>query len=233
MQQGIAKGDVLQRIAGVSFIVGAVLLAVFNAVLPRAGDPANFEKVIQKIVDARGGFWEADHLLLAVGVWALMIGVVGVYRSIDTGAGAVWARLGFYGVVVGTTLWTVVFALEGLGMPQAVELWEKASGADKASLFQAAHSISLVNLGLFSMVIIVYWLALLFLGIGMVLSTVYPKWLAWSITILGMATVGAVGIPQAFAGASQLVTNALFPIFSGLSTLWALGLGIWVARKAW
>lgn len=233
MQQGIVKGDVLQRIGGVSFIAGAILLAVFNAVLPRADDPANLGKVIQEIVDARGGLWEVSHLLLAVGIWALMIGVVGVYRSIDTGAGAVWARLGFYGVIVGTALWTVLFALEGLGLPQVVELWEKASGADKPSLFQAASSISLLNMGLFSMVIIVYWLALLFLGIGMVLSAVYPRWLGWSIIILGVATVAAVGIPQAFAGASQIVTNVLFVVFSGLSTLWALAIGIWVARKAW
>ena len=37
--QGIAKGDVLQRIAGIAFIVGGIATLVANALLPRAADP--------------------------------------------------------------------------------------------------------------------------------------------------------------------------------------------------
>ncbi|MBI2872046.1 MAG: hypothetical protein HYY00_02515 [Chloroflexi bacterium] len=233
MQQGIVKGDVLQRLAGLSFIAGAILLIVFNAIFPRASDPADVGQLVQKIADTRGGFWEVDHLLLAVGIWAFMIGATGVYRSISTGGAAVWARLGFYGVIVGTTLFTVLFALEGFGLPQVVELWEKAAGADKAALFQVASSLAWMNAGLFSMTIIVYWLALLFLGVGMALSTVYPKWLGWGIIVLAAAIIIVVGLPQAFAGPSQLVTNTLFPILSILATVWGLALGVWTIRKAW
>lgn len=232
MQQGIAKGDVLSRIAGISFIVGAALLLVFNALLPRVSDPTNTQAVLQNIAANRGGFWELDHLLLAAGIWGLMIGVVGVYRSISTGAAAVWARLGFYGVIVGTTLWSVLFALEGLGLATVVGKWAAASGADKATLFLVASSIGQLTEGMFSMTIIAYWMALTFVGIGMALSTVYPKWLGWTLIVLSVAIVAAVGVPQALTGMSRTL-QLLFIALSILTTLWALVIGIWITRKAW
>ncbi|MFQ5814743.1 MAG: hypothetical protein ACE5I2_16315 [Anaerolineae bacterium] len=232
MQQQIAKGDVLQRLAGVSFIVGAIVTGVFNILHPRISDPTDMQAFIQGVADNNGGFWEVDHLLLAVGVWALMIGIVGVYRSISTGGAAAWARLGFYGAVVGTTLWTALFALMGLGLSEVVEQWEKAAGADKATLFLVASSLARFEGGLSSMSVIVYWLAFVFLGIGMVLSTVYPKWVGWPIIILGVLTVAAVGIPVALAGISQTL-EILFVILSMLTLVWALVLGVWITRKAW
>ncbi len=232
MQQGIAKGDVLSRIAGISFIVGAVLLLVFNILLPRADDPSNVQAVILNVASNRGGFWELAHLLLAAGIWGLMIGLAGVYRSISTGGAAVWARLGFYGVIVGTTLWSVTFALDGLGLAAVMGEWTKASGSDKATLFLVASSLSRINVGLFSMTIITFWMALAFVGVGMALSTVYPKWLGWALIVLGVATVAAVGVPQALTGASQTL-QLLFVALSILTTLWALVIGIYITRKAW
>lgn len=229
--QGIAKGDVLQRLAGVSFIAGAIMLVVFNVLHPRIDDPEDMERLIQQVADNLGGFWEVDHLLLAVGIWAFMIGVVGVYRSISTGGAAPWARLGFYGVIVGTTLWSVLFALDGLGLPMVVEEWEKATGPNKVTLLLIATSMSQLNTGLFSITIMIYWLALTFLGIGMVLSTVYPKWLGWAIIALGAATV-VEGIISALAGISQALQIS-FVILSLLSTVWALVLGVFISRKAW
>lgn len=229
-QTGIVKGDFLSKMAGISFIVGAVLLIVFNLLYPRVSDPTDLQAYIQKVADTRGGFWEIDHLLLAAGIWALMIGVAGIYRSITTGSAAVWARLGFYGVVVGTTLWSVTFALDGFGMAAAAGQWAKASAADKATLFPAVSALGHLVQGIFSMTIIVNWLALAFVGLGIALSTVYPRWLGWVLIILGVLTVVAVGVPQGITGITQ-TSQLLFTVLSLLTTLWALVIGIWMARK--
>lgn len=232
-QQGVTKGDVLQRLAGLSFIIGAVLLIVFNLLYPRADDPANAAQFVQRVADTRGGLWEAVNLFLAVGIWGLMIGFAGVYRAVSTGGAAAWARLGYYGVIVGSTLWTVTFGLEGFGLSLVVKQWQNASGPakDTLALIAAAHANVLV--GLFSMTIIVFWLALIFIGIGMASSRVFPKWAGWAAIVLGAATVAVVGVPQAFAGPSQTSINVLFPILATLSTIYALILGVWLLRKAW
>ena len=166
--QGIVKGDVLQRLAGISFIVAAIATI--------AGDSEVPKEYIEAIANAMGGRWETAQLLILVGLWALMVGMVGVYRSISTGGAAAWARLGFYGVIVGTTLGTLHHGIE-LGFPALVEEWEEATGSDKAMLLQIGTSIRQVDLGIIDVSAIVLSLALTFLGVGMVLSRVYPRWL--------------------------------------------------------
>jgi len=223
-QQGIIKGDVLQRLAGLSFIVGSVLLLVFNALYPRGGgDPSDATQFVKAVTDTRGGWWEALNLLLAVGIWGLMIGFAGVYRAISTGGAAAWARLGYYGIIVGTTLWTVTFALQGFGLG----LVTKQSGA--AAI---AGALAFFLVGLLSMTIIVYWLALIFMGIGMAMSKVFPGWTGWVAIVLGVLTA-LTGVLQGFTGPTQLTLNVLFPILASLSTIFTLVLGVWLVRKAW
>ena len=115
VNEPIVKGDVLQRIAGISFIVGGILSIVFGPLHPQS-DPDDKLDVIQTIADNNGGFWELDHLLLAIALWAVTIGVIGSYRAISSGAAAAFARVGFYGVLVGTALWSVLWALDGVGL---------------------------------------------------------------------------------------------------------------------
>src|SRR3989304_5360976 len=104
-QQGVVKGDALQRIASAGFVIGAVLLIVFNFLLPRAADPSNTQDVLTKW-GGQKGLTQLCALLLAVGIWGVMMGTAGVYRSI-TANGAAWARLGFYGITVVTAIWRV------------------------------------------------------------------------------------------------------------------------------
>lgn len=233
MQQGIVKGDALLRLAGISLIVGAIVTAVFNIIAPRSSDPTNMQAAIQ-LVTANKGFFQLDQLLLAVGIWAIMIGIVGIYRSISSSSGggaATWARVGFYGVLIGITLWTARFGM-AMGSAELAEQWQMATGTDKATLFLVISSIHYIIVALQSMAVIIYWLALVFLGIGMVLSEVYPKWMGGVLIVLGAATVVVVGVPQALAGESQ-ISQFLFAILSVLTLFWALVMGIWITRKAW
>ena len=55
MEQGAYKGDVLQKIAGLSFIVGTIVLVVFGLLHP-AEDPEDLIATIQNIVDSNEGF---------------------------------------------------------------------------------------------------------------------------------------------------------------------------------
>ena len=104
--------------------------------------------------------------------------------------------------------------------------------SDKGTLFLIANALGDFNFGLFTLAILANWLALTFLGVGMVLSTVYPKVYGWAIVVLGVATVGAVGIPQGFTGENDTM-QVLFAVLSLLSTVWALMVGVWITRRAW
>lgn len=229
-QQAIVKGDTLQKLGSTGFIIGAILLIIFNILLPRISDPSNTQELLTKW----GGqevLVQMSALLLVVGIWGLMIGIVGVYRSISTGGGAGWVRLGFYGVVVGTTIWTITFALV-MATADTAATWIAAPAAGKTAAYGVAAAVYAVNETMHTMSVIVYWLALVFLGIGMVLSSVYPRWMGWVVLVLGIVTMATGGVIRVFTGPISTL-QMIFATLSILTTIWALVLGIWVARKAW
>ena len=228
MAEETYKGDVLQKIAGLGFIVGALLTGVFNALFPRADDPSVTTDVLEALADDET-FARVAFLGLAIGFWALMIGVTGVYRSISTGGAAVWARLGFYGVIVGTTLAIMSLAV-GVGTAEPAADWVAAGGGVANSLYAIAATLNAISESIFFMSIIVYWLALAFVGIGMVLSKVYPQWLSWPPLVLGAATVVVAGIPVTLNGFDD-TTELIFSVLAGLTTLWALAMGVWITRR--
>lgn len=229
-QPAIAKGDVLQKIGSVGFILGAIILVIFNALFPRASDPSSTQEVLTKW-GGQETLTQVSALLIAVGLWAFMIGAVGVYRSISVGAGAAFARLGFYGVVVATAVWTINMALV-MATAGAAANWLAAPAALQAIAYSAAAAVYVASLAMHVMSIITLWLALVFLGIGMVLSKLYPRWMGWVGIVLGVVTVVAVGAIQAFAGPGATV-DLIFLVLSLLTTLLVLVVGVWVARRAW
>lgn len=220
MAQEAYKGDVLQRIAGVAFILGAIATIVFNVLAPRVDDRSDIPTVMVKLA-AHPTMSKLTFLGLAVGIWLTVMGIVGVYRSIATGAGSVWARLGFYGVLMSSGLLTAAFAL----LIAATSLAAKGAG-----LLLALTAVSTASNFIFAMGATTYWLALAFVGLGMALSTVYPKWLGWALLILGIATVAAAGVPQVLGNFSKTVDYS-FAVLAGLTSIWALVMGVWITRR--
>jgi hypothetical protein len=156
--------------------------------------------------------------------------MAGVHRSIIAG-GAAWARLSFYFLVMGTTLWTIGMSLD-ISYAAALLNWQAAPEAGK----EAAHNVVVMfsgvgfGRGLFPLEVIVIWMAYAFMAIGMIRSGIYARWLGWVGLILGLVGV-PLGISQTFTG-----REASLNIFKGLlviTTFWFLAVGIWVGRKAW
>lgn len=218
MAQQDTKGDVLQRIASVGFILGAILLIVFNVLYPRADDPSNVQLVLAKLADNET-LSQTVFLGLAVGIWSLMIGANGLHRSITDGAGAAWVSLGFYGIVVGTTLFTMWAAI---GLAET-----GAAVAGNADVGATLYALALSTLYMF---VVVYWLALVFLGIGIASSDVYPKWLGWILIPLGAATVVVSGVGQALNGITQ-TSDLIFAALATLTMIWALIIGGIILRR--
>jgi hypothetical protein len=226
--EGIVRGDPLQKIGSAALIVGFVLLAV-GGIWPLSVDFGNIQAG-QRVFGEHAVLLQACALLVTFGSLAAVIGMAGVHRAITAG-GAAWARLGFYLLVMGMTLWTVGMSLD-ISYPAALLNWQAAPEATREAAYNVVAMLSPVGLGrgLFPLEVIVIWMAYAFLGIGMIHSGVYPRWLGWIGLVLGLAGV-LLGISQVFTG-----REASLNIFTGLvfcTTSWYLVVGIWSARKAW
>lgn len=229
-QQGIEKGDAQQKLGSAGFVIGAVMLTIGN-IWVTSIDLSN-PMLAQARLREQIAIFQAVSLLFTFGWWAIMIGAAGVYRSITAG-GAAWARLGFYFMIMGATLWTLGMSLD-VTYSVLISNWIEAPPAGK----ELAHTI-LITLfppgagfgrGLFPMSVMSNWMAFAFLGIGMIRSAIYPRWLGWAGLILGAIGV-SFGIVMTFIG-REAVFNP-FTVLGFLTILWVLAVGIRVARKAW
>jgi hypothetical protein len=227
--QSIVKGDALQKISSAGFIIGAVLLVIGNLLMPYTTNPTSDLQEMLRPLGEHAFRTEAASLLVTIGFLAMMIGATGVYRSITAG-GAAWARLGFYILLVGTTLQAVSLSLD-VATASAVATWLAAPVDGQAAIWSVVVVLNAIGRGVIPITWIVYWLAFAFLGIGMIGSAVYPRWLGWAGLILATPVI-AVGIIHTFTARTTTIT-LVFVILALFTNLWALAVGIWVARKAW
>lgn len=225
MQLRSVEGGALQRIGSAGYLIGALLLVVASLLLPRASDLSNVQ-AMQRTFAAQAVLLQACALLYAFGYWAVLIGTVGVSRAI-TAAGAAWADLGRSFALVATALWTLGFALD-VAYAAALATWLAAAPAGKPAAYSIVVVLSPLGFGrgLFPLTVIVNGLAFTFLGVGMVQSTVYPRWGGSGGLLLGAAGV-LLGIVQTFTGRERALTP--FIVLEALTILWLVGVGGWLA----
>jgi hypothetical protein len=169
---------------------------------------------------------------MTFGWWAVLIGAAAVCHSI-AGQGGVLARLGFYFLLMGATLWTLGMSLD-ITYADLIAHWlaAPADGKDAArkvldTLFPPGGGL---GRGLFPMNVMSNWLAFALLGSGMVRSANYPRWLGWPGLSLGIIGV-LMGMAMAFVGREAIFH--LFTVLGFATILWLLLCGLWVARKVW
>ena len=227
--QGIVRGDTQQKLSGVGFISGAVLIIIGSLLLPHATNLSDVQ-AMQKAYGEQATLLQACALLLTFGFLAVMAGTSGIYQSI-TKDGSEWARLGFYFHLAGVALWMVGMSLD-ISYPAAIIHWLEAPAASKEAAYSVVTMLSPVGFGrgIFPLNLIINWLAFTFLGIGMAQSVVYPHWMGWGELLLGVTGV-ALGIIMTFTGREALIN--IFVVFMLLNIFWWLTCGIWVIRRAW
>jgi hypothetical protein len=226
----ISRGDGMQKFSSAAFIVGGIFVIVFNILTPRPADPADMQVGLTNMVENFTMF-QLGHLMLAFGLWSVMVGAVGIKQTVK-GRGEAFAQGGFYGLVLATTLWSITYAMTSVEAHQSMQ-WSLASGIEREVLYNMTVTTVHVGTAAYIMSGLFYWLALLFLGVGMALSKVYPGWLGWSAAAISLAMVVLVGVPQFLSG--EVVTSSMiaFASLAGLTSIWMFITGIWIARQAW
>jgi hypothetical protein len=113
----------------------------------------------------------------------------------------------------------------------AVANWLSAPIDSKDAAWNTVAAISAFGRGVIPTTWFIYWLALAFLNMAMIHSSIYPRWLGGVGLVVSIPMI-ALGIFQSFTPRSITLT-LIFSILMLLTTLWTLAVGIWVARRTW
>jgi hypothetical protein len=228
-QQSIVKGDALQRISSAGFFIGAILIIVGGLLMPHTSLPTTDLQEMLKPLGEHEFLTQLSSLIMAIGFWAALLGTTGIYRSINA-VGSAWALMGFNFTLIGTVLWTI--SLSGdVATASNVSNWLAAPVESKEAAWSVIAAFSTAGRGLLALTWMIYWLGLAFLGMAMIQSNVYPRWLGSVALIMSIPIIG-LGTIQVFVPRSIILTM-IFSMLMILTVLWNLITGIWVARKTW
>lgn len=217
------------RIGALCAIVGALVFMAANILHPRS--PNIQITALQVETVAHSDIWVTDHLLLLLGGLLLLPGLLAIQRSIATSPGAAWAELGKAGAVVSTAIWAVLIAVDGFTSKVVHGAWAAAPEAEKAVALRVAEAMEQIDVGIFSVYIIVFFgVTFMLYGLAVAKGGRFPQWLGWAALLLGVASF-LDGIVQGYTGLSVLVTNILFASFSSFQTLWLLTMGVLMWRS--
>jgi hypothetical protein len=226
----LASGSKLLLLIGAwSGVVGALLTFVANGLHPH---PTAFrlEVLLQQIADSPT--WSTLHLTLICALLLILGALVAITFSIDGEPGATVARFACVAALLGGALILVSMAMDGFAMNQLARSWVDAPLAEKATALRVADGFENAQYVIYSLSIVLFLGIGIFLyGLAIALSSVYPKALGW-LAVLSGAGAFVVGVVQAPSGPSFRGTEIFFVLFSMLSTIWVLSMGVVMWRKA-
>jgi hypothetical protein len=212
------------RVGGLAAITGGVGGLIGNVLHPTP--PAETEALLRVV--ASMPHWTAIHLMIVIAA-ALMVGGFGLLmRTLEGDLAHALGRLARDAAVLGGAVLLTGIMTDGYGHPFLTREWLAAEGADKASIFWAAHALHVVDVALFATwVTVLLGVAFVLGGAAVAASTNYSR-------ALGLAAVvgGALCILH---GASVALGFTLpvpvWPLGAAVDSFWLIAAGIVMLRK--
>jgi hypothetical protein len=218
----------LARVGAVAAIGGALLLMITTYLHPVGADPNDAQAAFAEY--AADSLWVASHLGQFVAVAVLSVALVALATTIDGGRAAAWARVGVRGVSATVAAAAALQAVDGVALKLVVDRWAQASGEARVLAFEAAFAVRQVEIGLASLLSVIFGLTVSVFGIALLLSPRFAPWSGWLGLVSGGATVTA-GVAQAYTGFSTVAMSMSMPA-SVLLLIWVVVVGVRLWRLA-
>jgi Domain of unknown function (DUF4386) len=226
--QTSATEEHLARVGAVAAITGAVLLFIATLLHPTSADPN--DPVAAFLEYAADRLWVASHLGQFLGIAILGVALVALAASMEAGSPAAWGRIGVAGTAASVATAAALQAVDGVALKTMVDRWAQATGDARALAFEGAFAVRRVEIGLASLLSVIFGLTTIVFGIAMILSRRFPTWLG-ILGLVGGVTTLAAGVAQAYTGFSPLAMTLSMPS-STLLLLWAVFSGVLLRRLA-
>jgi hypothetical protein len=215
------------RIGAACAITGSVLLFVGTYFHPMSADPN--EAVAAFTEYAADHLWVASHLMQLMGVALGVAALLFLARQLESVSGTAWARITAGGAIASLAVTAALQAVDGIALKIMVDAWAAAPAAQKETAFLAAFAVRQMEIGLASVLGLLFGLTVTVYGVALLVDGTYPKWMSRLAIIGGMSITGA-GVVMAYTGFSKLAMAINLPA-SSILLLWMLTLGVLMWRR--
>ena len=212
------------RIGAIGAMSGAVLLVVGTYLHPSKADPNDAARAFAEY--AADQLWVASHLMQYLGIVLMVGALVLLSRRLAHGPAAHWAHLGMAGAIGSLAVTSALQAVDGVALKVMVDAWAGAPEAQKPMLFQAAFAVRQVEIGLASLMSVVFAVTVVVYGVGLVVDPRFPRWLG-VLGIAGGVSTLVAGVVMAYTGFSEVAMAISMPS-SILLLAWMISVGIFM-----
>lgn len=217
----------LSRVGGIAAILGVVVLVAATMLHPMDAHPGDAPAAFAEYALDR--HWVATHLGQLLGVVLIAAGFVALSWKLRAGRAGAWALLAGLTAVASMSLAAALQAVDGIALKFMVDRWSSASPEMRAVVFEAAFAVRQIEIGLASLLGILFGLTVLLYGVAILLSSVAGAWLGVFGVLAGAATL-ASSIVQAHAGFSDIAMTTSMPS-TLLVLLWSVFIGVFLLRR--
>ncbi len=218
----------LARLGAVAALVGAVLLFVSTLLHPAHSDPNDLPSAFAEY--AADSLWVGSHLGQFMGFAVLGMALVALAATLESGRAAVWTRIGLAGTAASIAVAAALQAVDGVALKVMVDRWAAATGEARALAYEGAFAVRQIEVGLASLLSVLFGLTLGVFSLAILASSRYPTWLGWIGLLGGLGTVAA-GAAQASTGFSGLAMT-LSMLTSFVLIIWVILAGMLMWRLA-
>jgi hypothetical protein len=192
-------------LSGALLVVGFVVNGIQRMIWHPTGEEDDHEAIFSEYAASEA--WEATHLAEFLLVLVAFAGLLVLCRVLwpETPHLALLAA----GAIAGAAAtWTVLQAVDGVTLKQAVDAWAAASGTGEAARFADAETVRWAEWGLQSYFRVLLGVAFLLLGAAAVVGRLVPSWLGALLVVAGLLSL-AIGFSVAYAGLESGFQDAL------------------------
>jgi hypothetical protein len=208
--------------AGCAFF-GCVLLGIGTSMHPMHEDPNN--AVASFAEYAADVNWVTGHLLQFVGVALLLSFMLILSRQLRAGSGMRQVATG--GAIASLAVAAALQAVDGIALKATVDAWATAPATDKPTAFSAAFAVRQIEIGLASLLSILFGATCALFGLLLHGDGRYPRWIGGA-AFAGGAGFAAGGVAMARGGFSPVAMNIQLP-----ASLMVLAFIVGVAALHW
>jgi hypothetical protein len=209
------------RLAGWLSVGGLVLNAVSTVFHP-AGAEDNHEVIFTQY--ANSDPWIAVHIGQFVGVLLALGGLLVVCNALRAaGQSRLLSHLAAAAAVATAASWAILQGLDGVGLKQAVDAWQTASGTEKAMRFAGAEIVRWLEWGFQSYFRVLLGLTFMLAGAAIVAGRLVAGWLGWVAVLAGLLCV-AIGVDVGYSGLASGLQDVLNVAFLLVVFVFAFGL---------
>ena len=215
------------RGASIASIGGALLLFGGTILHPLGADPNDAVAAFSEYADDQ--WWIASHLTQLLGVAPIVCALIQLSRLLASGSARGLAWIGAAGSIASLAIAAALQAVDGIALKMMVDAWAAAAEPDKTTLFYAAYGVRQIEVGLASIMSLLFGLTVCVYGVAVISDRSFVTWLGW-LAIVGGISTAIAGVVIAYTGFSGLAMSINMPS-SLLLLIWMIALGILFWRR--